>query len=256
MMKFTPLKFQLPLAAGGIALMAFNYLQHAVPHGQGLVKLSDITWSGLTPVQTGSYLLLIAIMLVFSIVSLGATVVYLKQIGQWLAIKGEYREFINSPPTKGVGIFTPIASLSMTANVVLAPLAFFIPILSANLQAMMLPGLIFFVALWVIIFTLEFQILKVWLSKPLDISQLNFIWLVDVFAFGLVTLTGTGIAALSSNIEIASIAAFASFLTLSFGCFLLVIKLAYLVCLQAKAKKLPDEPILPAFFLVIPTAVS
>lgn len=25
-MKFTPLKFQIPLAAGGIALMVFNYL--------------------------------------------------------------------------------------------------------------------------------------------------------------------------------------------------------------------------------------
>jgi hypothetical protein len=55
-MKFTPLKFQIPLAAGGIALMAFNYLQFAVPHGKGLVKLSDITWSGLTPAQLGLYL--------------------------------------------------------------------------------------------------------------------------------------------------------------------------------------------------------
>ena len=37
-MKFTPLKFQIPLAAGGVALMAFNYLQFAVPHGKGLIK--------------------------------------------------------------------------------------------------------------------------------------------------------------------------------------------------------------------------
>lgn len=44
-MKFTPLIFQASLAAGGVALMPFNYLQFAVPHGEGLIKLSDISWA-------------------------------------------------------------------------------------------------------------------------------------------------------------------------------------------------------------------
>jgi hypothetical protein len=33
--KFHPLLFQSSLAAGGVSLMAFNYLQFAIPHGEG-----------------------------------------------------------------------------------------------------------------------------------------------------------------------------------------------------------------------------
>ena len=251
-MNFTPLKFQIPLAAGGVALMAFNYLQFAVPHGKGLITLSDIPWAGLTSGQTGLYLPLILIMLAFSVINLGTTAFYLKQLIEWLTNKTEYRDFINGPPMKSIGVFVPVASLSMTANVILAPLAFFIPQLSSHLQALMLPGLLFFGLLWFLVFRLEFTVLKTWLSHPLEVPQLNFIWLLDVFAFGLVSLTGTGIAALSDSEKIASTAAFASLFTLSLGFFLLVTKLAYLIYLQIKAHKLPEKPILPAFFLVIP----
>lgn len=251
-MKFTPFKFQIPLAAGGVALMAFNYLQFAVPHGKGLVTLADMSWAGLTMVQACLSLLMVVIMLVFSVLNLGSTAVFLKELIQWLAEKIEYQDFMKSSPTKSIGIFVPVASLSMTANVILAPLAFFIPLLSSNLQAMMLPGLIFFGFLWLAVFVLEFRALKTWLSHPLDVTQLNFIWLLDVFAFGLVSLTGTGIAALCSNKDIASVAAFASLFTLSVGSFLFVTKLAYLIYLQIKANRLPEKPILPAYFLVIP----
>ena len=240
----------MPLAAGGIALMAFNYLQFAVPHGKGLIKLSDIPWA--TTGQTSLYLPLIVLMLAFTIINLSFTVVCLKDLIQWIANKQEYQDFVNGPPTKNIGIFVPIASLSMTANVILAPLAFFIPKLSSNLQALMLPGLMFFGFLWLTLFWFEFKVLKTWLRQPIDVAQLNFIWLLDVFAFGLVNLTGTGIAAISSSREIASIAAFASFFTLSVGSFLFVTKLAYLIYLQIKAAKLPEKPVLPAYFLVIP----
>jgi len=251
-MKFTPLKFQIPLAAGGVALMAFNYLQFAVPHEKGLIKLSDMPWAGLTTLQISLYLLLIILMLAFSVINLCCSVTFMKDLCQWLTIKGEYQDFIKSPPTKSIGIFVPVASLSMTANVILAPLAFFVPLLSSNLQAMMLPGLIFFGILWSMVFMLEFKVLKTCLKDPIDATQLNFIWLLDVFAFGLVSLTGTGIAVLCDNRDIASIAAFASMFTLSIGFFLFVAKLAYLIYLQLKAGRLPEKSILPAFFLVIP----
>ena len=251
-MKFTPLKFQIPLAAGGVALMAFNYLQFTVPHGKGLITLSDIAWAGLTAGQTGRYLPMILIMLAFSLINLGSTAFYLKQLIGWLANKTEYQDFINGPPTKSIAVFVPVASLSMTANVILAPLGFFVPQLSSNLQALMLPALIFFGLLWLAAFRLEFAVLRTWLSHPLEVPQLNFIWLLDVFAFGLVSLTGTGIAALSDSEKLASTAAVASLFTLSLGFFLLVTKLAYLIYLQIKAHKLPEQPILPAFFLVIP----
>jgi len=68
----------------------------------------------------------------------------------------------------------------------------------------------------------------------------------------LVNLTGTGIASISINQAMASTAAFASLFGLSIGFFLLITKLAYLIYLQIKSARLPDKPVLPAYFLVIP----
>jgi len=251
-MQFTPFKFQIPLAAGGIALMAFNYLQIATPHVKGLIKMSDISWPGFNMGQTGVYASLILLMLVFSGINLIYTGLCLKELAQWLADKAAYREFMKGAPTKRVGIFVPIASLSMTASVVFAPVAFFTPPLSSNLQSMMLPSLIFFLLLWFLLFRFEFKVLKDWLVEPLDLSHLNFVWMLDVFAFGLVSLTGSGIAALSADKTIATIAAVACFFTLIFGLFLLVTKLSYLIYLQLRSNSLPDKAVLPAYFIVIP----
>jgi hypothetical protein len=251
-MQFTPLKFQVPLAAGGIALMAFNYLQFAIPHGKGIIKWSDVTSAGLTTEQLWLHLPLIVIMLAFAVVNLGFTMTYLKQLISWLCNRAEYQKFMSGPPTLSVGIFVPVASISMTACVILAPVQFFIPQLSSNLQAMMLPATIFFGILWLIIFRLEFKALKTWLSHPIDLTKLSFVWLLDVFAFGLVSLMGTGIAVMSENMKIASIAAIASLFTLVFGILLLVAKLSYLFHLHMKADSLPMENILPAYFILIP----
>ena len=250
-MKFTPLIFQASLAAGGVALMPFNFLQFAIPHGKGLIKLSDISWEGLTLGQSLLYRPLVAVMLVFTVINLVLTVFFLKSLIQWIGNKEEYESFINNPLIN-VGIFAPIASLSMTANVIWGPLGFFIPQLSANLQVLMLPSLIFFGLLWIAILGLEFKIMKIWLSQSVDITKFNFIWLLDVFAFGVVNLTGSGIAAMSGNSQIASLAAFGSFFTLSIGIFLFVTKLAYLIYLQIKSTQMPDSPVLPAYFLVVP----
>jgi len=249
--KFNPLIFQASLAAGGVALMPFNYLQFAVPHGKGLIKLSDIAWNGLTGVQSALYFPLVAIMMIFTIIHFLLTFIFLKGLVSWFRNKKEVDSFI-SDPYKNVGIFAIIASLSMSANVFWAPVGFFVPQVSANLQALMLPSLIFFGILWVALLKLEFRVIKIWLTDSVDISKFNFIWLLDVFAFGLVNLTGTGIAAMSGNAQIAGIAAFGSLFTLSIGFFLLIIKMVYLIYIQIRKGTLPDKPILPAYFLVIP----
>ena len=252
-MKFTPFKFQVPLAAGGISLMAFNYLQFAMPHVKGLIKFSDIPWDKLTTGQTVLYAPLIGIMFVFTLIAFISTLILLKSIVQWrFKEKNEYDNFMSGPPTMAIGIFVPVASMSMLANVFLAPVGFFLSIVSSNVQQMMFPALIYFGVLWVVLFMLEFKFLKNWLTKPLDSTKLNFIWLIDVFAFGLVNLTGTGIASMSTNEEISSIAAFASLVALSIGVFLLVAKLGYLLYLQIRSTSLPQNPVLPSFFLMIP----
>lgn len=251
-MQFTPLKFQIPLAAGGIALMAFNYLQFAIPHGQGMIELSDITAAGLPKEQFWLHLPLVVIMAVFSAVNISSTSVYLKQLVRWLGDGDGYHKLMSGHPIQSVEIFVPVASISMTALVVMAPVQFFIPQLASNMQSIMLPGLIFFLVMWLIIFSLEFKVLKEWLCSPVDLANLNFVWLLDVFAFGLVSLTGTGIATLSANAKIASIAAIAALVSLTFGLFVLVAKLFYLLYLQMKADGLPKENFLPAYFILVP----
>ncbi|PLR84908.1 hypothetical protein CVD25_13550 [Bacillus canaveralius] len=248
-LKFVPIKFQAALAAGSVALMAFNYLQFAIPHGEGLIKISDIVWSQLSLLHSSLYALLVFIMLASSIANLILTAVFLMGLTQWLGTKNQFTALMDNPLTN-ITIFVPIASLSMTANVVWGPLAFYIPGLS--IQTMMLPSLIYFGVLWTSLFFLEFKVAKSWFTKPVDISKLNFVWLLDVFAFGLVSLTGTGIASMAENSTIVSLASVSSLFVLSIGVFLFIAKLSFLIYMQIKNAQLPDKPILPAFFLVIP----
>lgn len=250
-MKFHPLIFQASLAAGGIALMPFSYLQFAVPHDGGLVTLSHISWQSLTAAQTALYIPLVGIMLAFVVVHFLLTALYLKNLLLWVANKEEYVSFINDP-YKNVGIFAVISSLAMSVNVFWGPVGFFVPLVSNNLQALMLPSLIIFAILWVSLLRLEFKVLKVWFTKSVDIGKFNFIWLLDVFAFGVVNLTGSGIAALSTHTGIATVATFGSLFTLSVGLFLLLAKLVYLIYLQIQSGKLPEVNVMPAFFLIVP----
>lgn len=251
-MQFSPLKFQIPLAAGGIALMAFNFLQFAIPGVHGLVTLQQMVNAELDPIQATLYWALVGMMLIFTVINFVSTPVLLQQLWRWRNDRVAYTTFLSGPPTMSVGIFIPFASLSMTACVVLAPFAFFVPLLASNLQHMMLPGLLFFGLLWLGMFKFEFRLLKYWLSHPFDLKQVNFVWLLDVFSFGLVSLTGTGIAAMADDMAIASLAAFGSFFTLTFGVLILVAKLAYLIYLQIKAETLPGKNVLPAYFILIP----
>ncbi len=140
----------------------------------------------------------------------------------------------------------PIASISMTANVLWGPLAFFVPSLSGILQGLMLPSLIYFMMLLLVLLALEAKVLNVWMVQPVDPDELNFPWLLDVFAFGLVSLTGTGIAAISGDAAIASVAAFGSFFSICIGLFVFTVKIISVIHGQARVQSLP------AYFLVIP----
>lgn len=232
--------------------MAFSWLQFAIPHGEGSLKLSDIHWASLDQVQTGLYSLLVAVMLVLTLVSLLLTVVFLKNLARWVVMERGHKEFLTNPPSRITGIFVPIASLAMTIAVVLAVAPFFIPAVSANPQMLAVPGSIFFAALWLTILGLEWHVLKGWLGQPLDADKLNFVWLLDVFAFGLVSLAGTGLASMVSNRGMASAIGFASMLTLGLGSLLLAAKLIFLVSALLRSRTLPERQLQPAFFLLVP----
>lgn len=248
---FHPLLFQSSLAAGGVALMPFNFLQFSIPHGKGMITLSQVMTRSLTGSEMGLYYPLIAVMLIFILLHFFLTAVFLKDFFAWFARKEEYGKFIENPYAN-VGIFAIISSLAMSANVFWAPVGFFVPSVSENLQGLMLPSLIFFSVLWVSLIRLEFRVMKSWVAKSVDMKKFNFIWLLDAFSFGLVNLTGTGIATMAENPLISLTAAFMSTVTLIVGTLFFVLKLTFLLRTQMSAKAMPDKPILPAYFLVVP----
>jgi len=253
--KFHPLLFQAALAAGGVALMPFNYLQYGLEHGKGLVTWQTMPWSSMTSGQYALYVPLIILMAAFTALHFGLTGYFLYRLARWLGEPGSFSGFIGvGQKNQNAGIFAIVASLAMTLNVFWAPLAFFVPWVSQHLQGWMPPSLLFFALLWVALLYLEVRALRTWFTPGVDRTQFNFIWLLDVFAFALVSLAGSGIVAISKHTTIQDIATLATMVTLGFGLVWLLYKLVYLISTHVKAGKLPDNPVLPAFFLVIPIA--
>jgi hypothetical protein len=253
--KFHPLLFQSSLAAGGVALMAFNYLQFAIPHGKGLITFSDISWRTLTGGQVAFYAPLVAVLLAFTVLNFALTGYFLYRLAKWLREPGAYTAFKNNAQqNQNTGIFAIVASLSMTVNVFWAPFGFFVPQVSASIQALMVPSLVVFGLLLVALIFLQVTFGKTWFSEGVERRKFNFVWLLDTFAFGLVSLTGSGIVAMTGNGATRTIATAGTLLTLVVGSVLLMYKVAYLVYAQIRAAKLPATPILPAFFLIVPIA--
>lgn len=139
-----------------------------------MITLNSLPWSGMGLVQQIVYAPLVGIMFLFVVLHLLLTVVYLKGLVGWLADREQFKSVINKPKFN-IGLFSPIASISMTANVLWGPLAFFVPSLSGILQGLMLPPLICFMVLLLVLLALEAKVLKVWMVEPVDPVELNFL---------------------------------------------------------------------------------
>jgi len=253
--KFHPLLFQASLAAGGVTLMAFNYLHFAIPHHKGPITLDDISWGIMSPSQVALYVPMVLVMLAFTLLNLLLTVYFLHRLVKWLREPGAYRAFrSNAQGNQNAGIFAIVGSLSMTVNVFWAPFGFFVPQMSRYMQAMMLPSLVIFGLLLTALIFLEVTFGRTWFAPGIDRTKFNFVWLLDAFAFGLVALTGSGIVAMASSHLIVDIAARATLFTLGVGSIILLYKVGYLTFNHVKAGQLPAHPVMPAFFLIVPMA--
>jgi hypothetical protein len=253
--KFHPLLFQASLAAGGVALMAFNYLHFAIPHGKGPITLHDISWGSMSGSQMALYAPLVLMMLAFTLLNFGLAAYFFYRLVKWLREPGAYTAFrSNAQGNQNAGIFAIVGSLSMTLNVFWAPFGFFVPQMSPHMQAMMLPSLIIFGLLLTALMFLEVTFGRTWFAPGIDRTKFNFIWLLDAFAFGLVALTGSGIVAMAKNDLIVKMAGVATLFTLGVGCIILLYKVGYLTFHHVKAGQLPAHPVMPGFFLIVPIA--
>lgn len=248
-MKFSPIKFQGALAAAGVGIMPFLYLQFSAPHGKGAIRFVEILNQGLA--SSFFIKLLLGIMLVFTILHFFLTAVYIIQMVKWIRSGTEFNVFLSSPQTN-IGIFSPVISLAMSINVMFGPVVFFFSMPQAMIQAMILPAFIIYGILWSILLLLEARVFRGWFANPVEMEKLNFGWLLDVFAFGMVALAGSGISALSAHNKIASLSAAMTFLTLAIGGFLFATKLIILLYRQFKTEKLPEKPFLLSYFTVVP----
>ncbi|MBK8807047.1 MAG: hypothetical protein IPO21_10520 [Bacteroidales bacterium] len=196
------------------------------------------------------FTLLKIIMLVFGTLHFVLTFRLLSQYFGWKKT-GAYKELLYDP-NKNTGILAMYTSLAMTFNVFIGVIRFFVPALSTNFQALMLPALLVWAILWLVTMYTEIKLLKISFERDFDINKISFGWLLQPFALGMVTVAGTGIAAMAKQPDIAHTAAFMSVVSGSMGLFLLFVKLITIFKSHFNMKGVPERQFLPSFLIVVP----
>jgi hypothetical protein len=247
---WSPLVFLASLGAGGIAVMPFVLMQYTIEHGKGLITRSQLWAKGFTGITAGYYYSLEAIMIAFVLLHFILTVVFAVQLFKWMKTD-KFKELIKNP-LKNTAILAPLISILMMMNLFIGPIRYFIPMLSNNFQSLFLPAMIFWSILFVFIMWLEIKLLGISFKQGFDINKINFGWLLHPFLLGMLTVIGTGLAAMSENVTIANSAAFMSLISGSMGAFLLLVKLIVVFKSHFASSGLPEKQFLPSFLIVIP----
>lgn len=246
---FSPLIFLSPLGAGGISVAFFVLINYTIDHGKGLINFTQ-THEILSGPAEIFYSFLEVGMLAFILFHLVLTFLYLPDLFRWLKTEG-YKNFIKNPLTNS-GILAPFISITMTMNVFLASVRYFVPQMAENLQSLMLPGLIAWSLIWVFLMRIEVKLLKTSFTESFDMNKINFGWLLHPFALGMVSVTGAGIAAMSQTPALAHIAFFMLLVSGSMGLFLLIVKTVALFKSHFVAEGLPEKQFLPSLLIIVP----
>jgi hypothetical protein len=247
---FNPLLFLASLGAGGIAVMPFAFLQYTFHKGTGLVKYADINHSSLSAAMQVLFRSLEGIMIIFALLHIILSVHFGIKLVKWLKTK-EY-SILRQDPLKNSAIMAPFISLVMTMNVFIGPIRYFLTPMAENLQMLMLPALIFWGVIFIFLMRMVIVILKTNFINGFDVDNISFGWLLHPFALAMLTVTGTGIAAMAKDSTTAHVAAFMSFVSGSMGVFLLLVKMIMIFKSHFKKTGLPEKQFLPSFLIVIP----
>lgn len=248
---FSPLLFLASLGAGGISIMPFVFFQYTLDHGSGLISLSHIDHIFFPLWLNFIYRLLEGVMVVFVLLHLGLSFVFLKKLFKFRKTV-DYQKLLVDP-LSNASVLAPFISIIMSMNVFIGPIRFFVTPFANYLQHFMLPALIVWMIIYVALLKTEIGLLTTTFVKGFDVSQINFGWLLHPFALGMLTVTGTGIAAMAKDANVAHLAAFLSFISGGMGFFLLLIKTNSLFQKHfASQNGLGDKKFLPGFLIVIP----
>lgn len=248
--KFTPLIFLASLGAGGIAVIPFTFMQYTLEHGEGLITRAQLWSQGFSGLLGLYYYSLEAIMIVFALIHFVLTFWFLKKLISWMKTN-EFREMSHNP-LENSALLAPFISILMTMNLFIGPIRYFLPALSENFQSLFLPAMIFWSILFVAILWTEIYLLGISFKKGFDINKITFGWLLHPFLLSMLTVIGTGIAAMAKDSGIANAAAFMSMISGSMGIFLLLVKIIMIFKSHFAAEALPEKNFLPSFLIVIP----
>lgn len=248
--KFNPLIFLMSLGAGGISVIPFAFLQYTFEHPKGLVQYTHIDHMALSLEQMVLFRGLELIMVLFASIHILLSVVMVPKLLGWIR-SPKYHELM-ADPLKNAAIVAPFISGIMTMNVFIGPVRYFVPAFADNLQMFMLPALVFWAFLWMWLLKVEFRLLKSTFEKSFDVNKISFGWLLHPFALGMLTVTGSGIAAMSEDVAVAHTAAFMSLTSGSMGLFLLLVKMVAVFKSHFAQTSLPDRQFMPSFLIVIP----
>jgi hypothetical protein len=247
--KFTPLYWLSSLGAGGIAVAFFAIFNYMYEHPKGLVTMSQI--HGLFGVYPAWFLIFLEfVMVAFIILHFVLTIKLIPVTLRWL--KTDFFRDFRQDPMRNAALMAPFISITMTMNVFIGPIRYLFPVFSDNLQAMMLPGFLFWAFLWILIMALEIKLLALSFSKGFDVAKISFGWLLHPFALAMLTVTGTGMAALANDTSLANLAAFMSVVSGTMGIFLFGVKLISLFKSHFASEALPDKQFLPSLLIVVP----
>jgi hypothetical protein len=250
MKKFNPLTFLASLGAGGISVAPFVYFQYVQPHGKGLTTFNEMMSNAGTALGEAGVYFMASIMVVFALIHFGLTIKLLADLFAWRKTD-DYKSYMKDPQ-RNTTIMAAFTSFAMTFNVFIGVVRFFVPAFQQNFQAMMLPALIAWGILWLLLMSTEIKILKTAFEKDFNISQISFGWLMQPFALGMITVSGTGIAAMAHNADVANIAAFMSMISGTMGIFLFIVKLVSVFQSHFVTTGIPERQFLPSFLIVIP----
>lgn len=247
---FSPLQFLAAVGAGGIGVMGFALMQNTLPHPKGLINISHLSLPETSILPQFLFWGLLFTMVTFTLLHFILSFRFFKRYLSWRKTPA-FKQMLNNPLANSQ-LMAPYLSLGMTFNVVIASVRFFIPSLYNNFQSMMLPALIAWAVVWGFVINRSTLLLKVGFQRNFDLTQTNFGWLLHPFSLAMVSVVGTGIAALSENAVYAHIAAFLSLTSLLMAIFLMFVKLNSLFSTHFAAPKLPSQEFMPSFLIVLP----
>lgn len=248
--KFHPTAFLAVLGAGGLSVAPFGIMQYAMPHSiQGLVTHQAVTTQsvGFAP---GLIALLEVIMIVFAVIHFGLFAWFARLLRQWM--KSEAYGATRGNPYASNALLTPLLALAMSFNVFIGTVRYFWPALHSNLQVIMPFALIAWIVLFVAVLGLAAKLLKHAFAHGVDLAHLPFSWMQYPMTIAMVSVTGTGFAAMSKTPWVAHTAFFLALIGLATAAVLFIFNLVTLFQHHFAKTGYPEKQLIPSMLAMVP----